>query len=378
MSEQQKDYYEVLGVSRDADADTLKKSFRRLAMKYHPDKNEGDKAAEEKFKEIKEAYEILADPEKRQAYDQFGHAGVSGMHGGAGPGAGFDMGSIFDEIFGGNFGDMFGGGGGGRRVQRGADLRYHLDLTLEQAVKGCEVKIRVPTWVGCKDCDGSGARKGSKPEQCKDCGGVGQIRMQQGFFSVQQTCPSCRGQGEVIMDPCNKCHGQGRIQEQKTLSVKVPAGVDNGDRIRLAGEGEAAPHGGQSGDLYVQMSIKKHHIFTREDQNLHCEVPISFVVAAMGGEIEVPTLDKRMKLKIPAGTQTGKSFRLRGQGVRSVRGHGVGDLYCHVNVETPINLTSEQKDLLNKFEASINDGGEKHRPKTKSWLDGVKKFFADL
>lgn len=376
MSEKQ-DYYETLGVSRDADADTLKKSFRKLAMKYHPDKNQGDKASEEKFKEVKEAYEVLGDPEKRRAYDQFGHAGVSGMGGGPGAG-GFDMGSIFDEIFGGNFGDIFGRGGAGQRQARGADLRYHLDLSLEQAVKGAEVKIRVPTWVHCGDCSGSGARKGSKPETCKDCGGAGQIRMQQGFFSVQQTCPNCRGRGEVIMDPCSKCHGQGRVQEQKTLSVKIPPGVDNGDRIRLAGEGEAGPMGAQPGDLYVQVSVKKHAIFTREDQNLHCEVPISFTTAALGGEIEVPTLDKRMKLKIPAGTQTGKSFRLRGQGVHSVRGHGVGDLYCHVMVETPINLNAEQKQLLNDFEASLAKGGEKHRPKTKSWLDGVKQFFADL
>mgnify|MGYP000025748420 CR=1 FL=1 len=371
-----RDYYEVLGVAKDISGKELKKAYRRVAMKYHPDRNPDDKAAEEKFKEASEAYEVLSDDQKRSAYDQFGHAGVDGQGGmgGGGHGAG-----NFSDIFGDVFGDMFGGGGGGRGrggPARGSDLRYTLDIELEDAVKGTTVKIRVPTLVTCKPCTGSGAKSGSKPAACTTCGGVGQVRMQQGFFSVQQTCPNCRGKGSVITDPCGECHGQGRIEETKTLSVKVPPGVDTGDRIRLSGEGEAGADGGPSGDLYVQMDVREHKIFTREDKNLYCEVPMSFVDAALGGEIEVPTLDGRVKLKVPAETQTGKLFRLRGKGVSPVRGGSQGDLLCRIVIETPVNLSSKQKTLLKDFKASMD--GNKNSPKQSSWFEGMKNFFGDM
>ncbi|GAB4299035.1 MAG: molecular chaperone DnaJ [Thiohalomonadaceae bacterium] len=370
-----RDYYEVLGVAKNATEAEIKKAFKRLAMKYHPDRNPDDKAAEEKFKEAKEAYDILTDAQKRAAYDQFGHAGVDPSAGGGyGPG-----GASFSDIFGDVFGDIFGGGAGARggtRAYRGSDLRYNLELSLEEAVMGTTVKIRVPTLVECDECGGSGAKKGTRAQTCPTCHGHGQVRMQQGFFSLQQTCPRCHGSGKIITDPCGKCHGQGRVQEQKTLSVKVPAGVDNGDRIRLSGEGEAGLHGGPAGDLYVQIHVREHPIFTRDENNLACEVPISFVTAALGGELDVPTLGGRVKLKIPAETQSGKLFRLRGKGVKSVRGGDVGDLICRVVVETPVNLTSKQKELLQQFEASLN--GDKHSPKASSWLDGVKKFFEDM
>ena len=378
-----RDYYEVLGVSKNASEAELKKTYRRLAMKYHPDRNAGDKAAEAeaKFKEAKEAYEVLSDAQKRAAYDQFGHAGVDPSMGG-GHGAGFGGASNFSDIFGDVFGDIFGGGrggpGGGPRVHRGADLRYNLELSLEDAVAGTTVKIRVPTAVKCSVCDGSGAKKGSSPKTCSTCGGQGQVRMQQGFFSVQQTCPRCQGNGTIIDDPCTACRGQGRVQEHKTLSVKVPPGVDTGDRIRLTGEGEAGEHGGPPGDLYVQVAVKEHAIFTREDNNLYCEVPISFVTAALGGELEVPTLNGKVKLKIPAGTQTGKMFRMRGKGVTPVRGGPQGDLLSRVIVETPVNLTDEQKDLLSQFDKTMLAGGKKHSPHSSSWLDGVKKFFEGI
>jgi len=371
-----RDYYEVLGVAKDISGKELKKAYRRVAMKYHPDRNPDDKAAEEKFKEASEAYEVLSDDQKRSAYDQFGHAGVDGQGGmgGGGHGAG-----NFSDIFGDVFGDMFGGGGGGRGrggPARGSDLRYTLDIELEDAVKGTTVKIRVPTLVTCKPCTGSGAKSGSKPAACTTCGGVGQVRMQQGFFSVQQTCPNCRGKGSVITDPCGECHGQGRIEETKTLSVKVPPGVDTGDRIRLSGEGEAGADGGPSGDLYVQMDVREHKIFTREDKNLYCEVPMSFVDAALGGEIEVPTLDGRVKLKVPAETQTGKLFRLRGKGVSPVRGGSQGDLLCRIVIETPVNLSSKQKTLLKDFKASMD--GNKNSPKQSSWFEGMKNFFGEM
>lgn len=372
-----RDYYEVLGVAKNATEAEIKKAFKRLAMKYHPDRNPDDKAAEEKFKEAKEAYEILTDVQKRAAYDQFGHAGVdpsAGGGGGYGPG-----GAGFSDIFGDVFGDIFGGGAGARgstRAYRGSDLRYNLELSLEEAVMGTTVKIRIPTLVECGVCDGSGAKKGTSPQTCPTCHGHGQVRMQQGFFSLQQTCPRCHGSGKIITDPCSACHGQGRVQEHKTLSVKVPAGVDEGDRIRLSGEGEAGLHGGPSGDLYVQIHVREHSIFARDGNNLACEVPISFVTAALGGELDVPTLGGRVKLKIPAETQSGKLFRLRGKGVRSVRGGEVGDLICRVMVETPVNLTGKQKELLREFEASL--GGDRHSPKASSWLDGVKKFFEDM
>ena len=368
-----RDYYEVLGVDKSVSEKDLKKAYRRVAMKYHPDRNPDDKAAEEKFKEASEAYEVLSDSQKRAAYDQYGHAGVdqqSGMGGGAGL-------NNFSDIFGDVFGDIFGGQAGGRGrggPQRGSDLQYTLQVSLEDAVKGTTAKIKVPTLVTCKVCDGTGAKEGSKPVTCSTCGGVGQVRMQQGFFSVQQTCPTCHGKGTIISDPCTACHGQGRVEETKTLSVKVPAGVDTGDRIRLSGEGEAGPAGGMAGDLYVQISVKKHDIFERDDANLYCEVPVNFIDAALGGELEVPTLDGRVKLKVPAETQTGKLFRLRGKGVTPVRGGAKGDLLCRVVIETPVNLSSKQKELLREFQASLE--GKKHSPRQSSWFEGMKDFFS--
>ena len=336
-----RDFYEVLGVAKGTDKKEIKKAFRRMAMKYHPDRNPGDKAAEASFKEVNEAYEILSDDQKKGAYDQYGHAGVDpNARGGAGAG--------FGDVFGDMFGDIFGGAGGGGRssVQRGSDLRYTMDLNLEQAVRGTTEEIRIPTQVECKPCDGSGAKPGTSSKTCSTCNGQGQVRMQQGFFSVQQACPTCHGNGKVISSPCGSCHGEGRVQEYKTLSVKIPPGVDTGDRIRLTGEGEAGGNGGPSGDLYVQVSVREHKIFTRDGKNLYCEVPISFTDAALGGEIEVPTLDGRVKLKIPEGAQSGKMFRLRGKGVTQVRGGGQGDLMCRVAVETPVHLNKEQKEAV--------------------------------
>jgi molecular chaperone DnaJ len=372
-----RDYYEVLGVQRNATEAEIKKAFKKLAMKHHPDRNPDDKEAEGKFKEAKEAYDVLCDAQKRAAYDQFGHDGVAGMGGGYGAGGHGGAGS-FSDIFGDVFGDIFGGGrGGGQRVYRGADLRYNLELSLEEAVAGTTVKIRVPTLVACEECGGSGAKKGTSPTTCPTCHGQGQVRMQQGFFSLQQTCPRCHGSGKVISDPCNKCHGEGRVQKQKTLSVKVPAGVDTGDRIRLSGEGEAGENGGPPGDLYVQIAVREHPIFIRDGNDLYCEVPISFATAALGGELDVPTLNGRVKLKVPAESQSGKLFRLRGKGVKSVRGAQVGDLLCKIMVETPVNLTSKQKELLREFDESML-GNNTHSPKHHSWLDGVKKFFEEM
>jgi molecular chaperone DnaJ len=370
-----RDYYEVLGVSRDAADSDIKKAYRRLAMKYHPDRNPGDDTATERFREASEAYEVLTDPQKRGAYDRFGHAGVDG----AGMGAGFGAGS-FSDIFSDVFGDIFGAAGGRTRssVTRGADLRYSLELDLEQAVRGDNVEIRIPVLSACEVCGGSGAKPGTSPAACPDCGGLGQIRVAQGFFSLQQTCPRCRGTGQIVSDPCGTCGGRGRVDKRKTLNVRIPPGVDSGDRIRLAGEGEAGLNGGLAGDLYVQIEVREHPIFTRDGKHLYCEVPIDFVDAALGGELDVPTLDGRVKLKIPPETQTGKLFRVRGKGVTPVRGGGVGDLLCRVVVETPVNLTERQRALLREFQASVSDGGEKHSPKGTSWFKGVKDFFDGL
>lgn len=371
-----RDYYEVLGVGHNASEDEIKKAYRRLAMKHHPDRNSNNKAAEERFKEAKEAYEVLCDARRRAAYDQFGHAGVDAAAGAAG--AGYARGASFSDIFGDVFSDIFSGARTDGRAHGGADLRYNLDLSLEEAVHGTTVSIRLPTRVACKTCQGSGAKPGTSLSTCPTCHGHGQVRMQQGFFSIQQTCPRCHGKGKLVADPCATCHGQGRVQEHKTLSVKIPAGVDSGDRIRLAGEGEASENGGAPGDLYVQVNVREHEIFAREDNNLFCEVPISFVTATLGGELDVPTLDGRVKLHVPPETQTGKVFKLRGKGVKSLRGGTVGDLLCKVMVETPVNLNNRQKALLSEFEDSMLENGNKHSPRATSWLDGVKKFFENI
>tara|TARA_R110002124_G_scaffold65788_6_gene179844 strand:- start:6012 stop:7166 length:1155 start_codon:yes stop_codon:yes gene_type:complete len=382
MSDKQ-DYYKILGVSKSATKDEIKKVYRKLAMKYHPDRNPGDEKSEAKFKEVKEAYEVLSDEQKRATYDKFGHAG---MNGAAGSGFGGSAQSGFGDIFEDIFGDIFGGGGGASHrsggfsssAQRGSDLRYPLELTLEQAVGGANINIKVPSYVSCDECLGSGAKKGSGATSCSTCNGIGQVRMQQGFFSIQQACPTCHGAGKVIKDPCQNCSGQGRVRKNKNLSVNIPAGVDTGDRIRLSAEGEAGVNGGPNGDLYVEVKVKSHDIFRRENNDLYCDVPISFVMTALGGEIDVPTLNGRVKLKIPAGTQSGRHFRIRGKGVPGIRGGAQGDLLCQVIVETPVNLTSEQKELLTKFNDSMINTGDKHTPKNRSWFESLKNFFDDF
>ncbi|MGL9760373.1 MAG: molecular chaperone DnaJ [Symbiopectobacterium sp.] len=371
------DYYEALGVAKDADEQEIKKAYKRLAMKFHPDRNPGDKKAEAKFKEIKEAYEILTNAKKRATYDQYGHTAFEQSSMGSGSAGDFG-GADFGDIFGDVFGDIF-CGGRRQRASRGADLRYNMELTLEEVVRGVAKEIRIPTLEECDSCHGSGAKPGSTPVTCPTCHGNGQTQMRQGFFTVQQICPHCHGRGKIIKDPCGKCHGHGRIETRKTLSVKIPAGVNTGDRIRLSGEGEAGEHGAPAGDLYVQVQVKPHPIFQREENNLYCEVPINFAMAAIGGEIEVPTLDGRVKLKVPAETQTGKLFRMRGKGVKSVRGSAQGDLLCRVVVETPVNLNERQKQLLKELEESFGGlSGERNSPRSKSFFDGVKKFFDDL
>ena len=372
-----RDYYEVLGVAKNASEDDLKKAYRKLAMKHHPDRNPGDKAAEEKFKEAKEAYEMLSDPEKRAAYDRFGHAGVDPNAGGAG---GQDF-SGFADAFGDIFGDIFGanrgrtGGGGRSKVYRGSDLRYAMEITLEQAAAGFSTEIRVPSWESCTTCEGTGAKPGTKAETCKTCGGQGQVRMQQGFFSIQQTCPSCHGSGKTIPNPCKTCDGVGRVRKQKTLEVKIPAGIDDGMRIRSAGNGEPGLNGGPPGDLYVEISVKVHRVFQRDGDDLHCEVPVSFARAALGGSIDVPTLNGRASFDLPEGTQTGKTFRLRGKGIKNVRSGVQGDLYCHVLLETPVKLSDHQKKVLKDFEESLEEGGTHHSPHSRSWMEKVKEFF---
>jgi molecular chaperone DnaJ len=367
-----RDYYDVLGVARDANEADIKKAYRRLAMKYHPDRNPDDPEMESRFKEAKEAYEVLNNGDKRAAYDRFGHAGVEGSQGAGG----FSGADAFSDIFGDVFGDIFGGRAGGRsQVYRGADLRYELELTLEQAVNGDSINIDIPGHVECDRCGGNGAEPGTQPATCSTCGGAGQTRVQQGFFSIQQTCRACRGSGKIIETPCNDCNGRGRKRKLRTLSVKVPAGVDTGDRIRLTREGEAGRNGGPPGDLYVDILIEPHRIFEREGENLSCEVPISFATAALGGSVEVPTLNGQVSLKVPPETQSGKVFRLRGKGVRSVRSSNIGDLFCRVQIETPVKLTEEQKEQLRSFDASISGGGAKHNPRARSWFDGVRDFF---
>ncbi|KAF0811296.1 Chaperone protein DnaJ [Andreprevotia sp. IGB-42] len=370
-----KDFYELLGVNADASDDDIKKAYRKLAMKYHPDRNPDSKDAEAKFKEIKEAYEILSDSQKRAAYDQYGHAGIdpqSGMGGGGGAGG-------FSDAFSDIFGDIFGGGGqrGGRsNVYRGADLRYNMEISLEEAARGVEKQIKIPSHEECEVCHGSGAKPGTDAKTCHTCGGHGQVRVSQGFFSIQQTCPTCHGSGKYIPDPCRKCSGTGRVQTHKTLAVKIPAGVDEGDRIRLSGEGEPGVNGGPPGDLYVVVHLKAHSVFQREGNDLHCEMPISITIAALGGEIEIPTLDNKARISIPAGTQTGQVFRLRSKGIKGVRSAITGDLMCHVVVETPVSLTSRQKELLKEFEEISQGEPGKHNPRAKSFMDKVKDFFA--
>jgi molecular chaperone DnaJ len=366
-----RDYYEVLGVSRTASEDELKKAYRRLAMKYHPDRNPGDHSAETAFKESKEAYEVLCDGNKRRAYDAHGHAAFEHGMGGGGGGPGFgNVHAIFGDIF----GDIF-GGGRQQGPRRGADLRFVVELDLEEAVFGAEKEISNPTLVACEPCNGSGSEDG-KVETCRTCQGRGQVRMQRGIFSVQQPCPACAGRGQTIAKPCKECRGNGRVQKEKTLSVKIPAGVDNGDRIRLQGEGEAGPAGAPSGDLYVEVTVREHAIFQRDGDDLYCEVPIRFAQAALGAEVVVPTLQGEALIKVPAETQTGKLFRMRGKGVKSVRSHSHGDLLCRVVVETPVNLTAQQRVLLTDFEATFEgEEGARHSPRSSGFLDGVRAFW---
>jgi molecular chaperone DnaJ len=369
-----RDYYKVLDVTRDASEADIKKAYRRLAMKLHPDRNAGGSETEEQFKEAKEAYEVLSDPARRATYDQHGHEGLEAQRGGAG----FHGGEGFGDIFGDVFGDIFGGrrGGGRSQVFRGADLRYELQLTLSQAVFGTATEIEVPKLAECDTCHGTGAAKGSSPVTCETCQGQGQVRMSMGgMLNFQQACPRCRGSGKMVKNPCDTCLGQGRIRRTKKLSVKIPPGVDTGDRIRLAGEGEAGRNGGPSGDLYVEVQVRPHDIFERDGEHLSCEVPVSFVTAALGGTVIVPTLEGQVSLKIPAETQSGRVFRLRDKGVKPVRGGARGDLFCRVMVETPVNLSSEQKELLRKFDTSLKDGSARHSPREEGFFEGVKRFF---
>jgi len=374
-----RDYYEILGVPRNASEDDIKKAYRKLAMKHHPDRNQGDKAkaAEEKFKEAKEAYEMLTDAPKRAAYDQYGHAGVDPNMGARGGPEGFGG---FAEAFGDIFGDIFGGAagarrGGGQQVYRGNDLSYAMEITLEEAARGKDTQIRIPSWDNCETCKGSGAKPGTSPKTCNTCNGGGTVHMRQGFFSIQQTCPHCRGSGKIIPEPCATCNGAGKIKKQKTLEVKIPAGINEGMRIRSAGNGEPGSNGGPSGDLYIEIRVKQHEIFERDGDDLHCTAPVGLTTAALGGTIGVPTLGGNAEIDLPEGTQHGKTFRLRGKGIKGIRSSYPGDLYAHVAVETPVKLTEHQRKLLKDLDDSLRKGGDRHSPSEKSWAERVKDLF---
>ncbi|HEY6511264.1 MAG TPA: molecular chaperone DnaJ [Burkholderiaceae bacterium] len=381
-----RDYYEVLGVAKNASDEDIKKAYRKLAMKHHPDRNQGDdaKKSEDKFKEAKEAYEMLSEPQKRAAYDQYGHAGVDpnmaagGFRGGPGQ-EGFGG---FAEAFGDIFGDIFGAGGPGRRpggggqqVYRGADLSYSMEISLEEAANGKDTQIRIPSWEGCETCHGSGAKPGTSAKPCSTCGGSGTVHLRQGFFSIQQTCPHCHGSGRIIPDPCLTCNGAGKLKKQKTLEVKIPAGINEGMRIRSVGNGEPGTNGGPAGDLYIEIRIKQHEIFERDGDDLHCTVPVPLTLAALGGSITVPTLAGNAEIELPDGTQHGKTFRLRGKGIKGIRSSYPGDLYCHITVETPVRLTEHQRKLMKELDESLKKGGERHSPNAKSWTDRVKDIF---
>lgn len=377
-----RDYYETLGAAKGASADELKKAYRKKAKELHPDRNSDNPDAEAQFKEVNEAYDVLKDAEKKAAYDRFGHAAFEGGMGGGGgrPGGGFggqDAGfgsfsDIFDDLFGGGMG---GGGGGRNRAARGADLRYNLRISLEEAYNGQQKTIKVPTSVACDSCDGSGAEGGAEPQVCPTCSGIGKVRAQQGFFTVERTCPTCSGLGQIIQNPCKGCGGQGRVQKDRSLSVNIPAGVETGTRIRLAGEGEAGMRGGPTGDLYIFIEVGKHQIFEREDSDLFCRVPVSMTVAAMGGDIEVPTIDGgRSRVKIPAGSQSGRQMRLRGKGMPALRGSHTGDMFIELAVETPVNLTTRQKELLKEFEELSED----NNPESSSFFSSVKNFWDSM
>lgn len=364
------DYYQTLGVARDASDEEIKRAYRKLAMKYHPDRNPDNKEAEEKFKTVQKAYDVLSDREKRSRYDQFGQAGVDGGAGGFGgfSGAGFDFGDIFSQMF---------GGSGGTRQQsfQGKDLRYDIEISLEEAAAGIQKRITIPSHEECDICHGSGAKPGTSASTCSTCGGSGVIHVRQAIFQLQQTCHTCGGSGREIKEPCVKCHGNGRVKSRKTLEVNIPAGIDHEQPIRLSGEGESGSHGAPAGDLYVVVHIRRHEIFERNGQDLHCELPISFTTAALGGEVEVPTLNGRVKLNIPKETQTGRRMRVRGKGMKSLRSSSIGDLYCHIVVETPVNLTDRQRELLEEFEKISTGLDRAQTPRQKSFMDKLRDLF---